>query len=89
MCRPLPHPLYEFDGAEVCLFVKDQKSGALLAWHSSPALGAALLTSTLRLLWAKVFQCRAMVEQNNIQRGVHWVTARLLAGRRHAAVETM
>ena len=25
LCRPLPHPLYDFDGAEVCLIVKDHK----------------------------------------------------------------
>lgn len=27
ICIPLPHPLYTDDGAELCLFVKDDKSG--------------------------------------------------------------
>ena len=35
---PLPHPLYDFEGAEVCLLVKDHKGGAWL-----PGLVAAAL----------------------------------------------
>ena len=32
-CRPVPHSLYDYNGAEICLIVKDRQG-----MHSSPVL---------------------------------------------------
>ncbi|KAK9843779.1 hypothetical protein WJX81_005938 [Elliptochloris bilobata] len=51
---PLPHSLYDFDGAEVCLFVKDQKSGeghkaAKKRLKAGQAAGVAKVVGTSKL----------------------------------------
>jgi len=47
LCRAVPHSLYDFDGAEVCLIVKD-KQGVQLAARASPSVISCVAFSYLQ-----------------------------------------
>jgi ribosome biogenesis protein UTP30 len=70
---PLPHPLYDFEGAEICLFVKDDKSGAghkdakkRLAQYEKKRISKVVGTSKLRTKFESYEQKRILCGQYDL-----------------------
>ena len=76
-CRALPNPIYTFDGAEVCLFVKDHK-GQQLDCAMEASLGAVVPAQAggcyvqLQRLTCSTSGCDGLPPPRH---SLHWLTA--------------
>lgn len=71
---PVPHPLYDFEGAEICLFVKDDKSGEghknakkrLAQYEKKAGISKVVGTSKLRTKFESFEQKRILCGQYDL-----------------------